>query len=70
MKDKELRRLNRKELLEIIVRQQQELEDIRSRFAEAKEQLDARCIRLDIQTPGSVVKAMEILTGLLKEDQA
>lgn len=71
MKDKELRRLNRRDLLEIVMRQQQEIERLESRLAEANAQLEARCIRLDLQTAGSVGKAVELLSDILKkEDQA
>lgn len=70
MKDKELRRLSRKDLLEIVLRQQQEIETLESKLAEAKTQLDDRCIRVDLQTAGSMGKAIELLTKIMKEDQA
>lgn len=69
MKDKDLRRLNRKDLLEIVTRQQQEIERLESKLQEANAQLEDRCIRLDLRTAGSVGKAIELLTGILKEDR-
>ena len=70
MKDKELRRLNRKDLLEIVTQQQQEIERLESKLKEANAQLEDRCIRLDLHTAGSVRKAIELLTGILREDRA
>ncbi len=65
--EKELHRLTRGELLEIILDQRQELERIRSELEEAKAQLKDRDIR--IRQAGSIAEASLALTNIFSEAQ-
>ena len=57
MTDKELRKLNRRELLEILVSQQKEIDRLRSELHQAKEELQDR--RIAIEKAGSLAEAVE-----------
>jgi hypothetical protein len=67
MTDKELRRLNRAGLLELLVAQGRELELLRQELAEAKSQLADRQIRLD--RAGSIAEASLQLNGVFQAAQ-
>ena len=70
MTDKELRKLNRISLLEIIVEQRQRIEELEKKLTEAAEQLDARYIRFDIQNVESREEASKALADVLGESWA
>jgi hypothetical protein len=67
MTDKELRRLNRAGLLELLVAQGRELELLRQELAEAKDQLADRKLRLD--RAGSIAEASLQLNGVFQAAQ-
>ncbi len=67
MTDKELRKLNRKELLEILVSQQKEIDRLRSELQQAKEELQDR--RIAIEKAGSLAEASIAMTNLFEEAQ-
>ena len=66
MTEKELRYLNRVELLELIVKQREEIEKLEAKLADATARLDARYIRLDIQNPGTWEETARALVTTLK----
>lgn len=55
MTDKELRRMSRKELLEMLITQMQENKKLKEELAQAKKELDERTIILD--EAGSIAEA-------------
>lgn len=65
--EKELHRLTRGELLEIILNQRQELERIAGELKEAKAQLNDRNLR--IRQSGSIAEASLALTNIFNEAQ-
>jgi len=67
MTDKELRRLKRGELLEIIVQQREEIEKLEAKLNDATARLDARYIRLDVENPGSWEETARALVGVLEK---
>lgn len=67
MTDKELRKLNRRELLEILVSQQKEIDRLRSELHQAKEDLQDR--RIAIEKAGSLAEASVAVTNLFEEAQ-
>ena len=67
MTDKELRKLNRKELLEILVEQQREIDRLKSELEQAEKELQER--RIIIENAGSLAEASIAMTNLLEEAQ-
>ena len=67
MTEKELHRLKRGELLEIIVQQREQVEKLEAKLAEATALLDARYIRLDIQNPGTWNETARALVSVLQK---
>lgn len=68
MTDKELRRLNRSELLEILVAQAEENEILKSRLAEAEEKLQDRAI--SVENAGSIADAALSINGVFESAEA
>lgn len=69
MEDKELRRLNRRDLLEIVVQQRKRIEELEAKMAEADAQLAARCVRLDVQNGESWSTTFRILADMFEENK-
>lgn len=67
MTDQELRKLNRKELLELLVAQGRELEALRSKFKAALEKLKSR--EIAIEKAGSIAEAAMGLNGVFEAAQ-
>ena len=67
MTDKELRRLKRGELLELIMQQREQIEKLEAKLADAVSRLDARYIRLDVQNPGTWEETARALVGVLEK---
>ena len=67
MTEKELLRLKRSELLEIMLAQSKEIDSLRAQLAEAKAKLEDRRIR--IQESGSIAEASLKLTQIFEEAQ-
>jgi hypothetical protein len=67
MTDKELRKLNRLELLEILLAQQEEIERLQTQLAETQEKLDSKDLK--IREMGSIADASLALTGVLSDAQ-
>lgn len=68
MTDKELRRLRRDDLLQILINQQKELDDLNAALDKAKEELEKK--RIAIQESGSVAEAALRLNGVFEAAQA
>ena len=68
MKRNELRKLNRMELLEMLLTQTQEMEQLRAELAEARRQLADREIR--IQEAGNIAQAALEINGVMQAAQA
>lgn len=68
MTDKELRRLNRRQLLELLVEQAKETEQLQTELAQLKARLEEREIR--IQESGSIAEAALRLNGVFEAAQA
>ena len=68
MTDKELRRLKREELLEMLISQSKEVEELRAEVSELKKKLDDRQICLD--KAGSIAEASVLLNGVFEAAQA
>ena len=68
MTEQELQRLNRKDLLEIMVEQGRELEALKKELNEAKEALQSREIALD--EAGSIAVAALQINGIFEVAQA
>lgn len=68
MTDKELRKLNRAALLELLLAQSKEAEDLRQQLSEANEKLESRCIEL--QDAGNIAEAALALNGVFSAAQA
>lgn len=64
MTGKELRKLGRPQLLELLVAQGKELEGLKERLAKAEEQLEER--RLAIDEAGSIAEASLTLSGVFE----
>lgn len=64
MTDKELKRLNRAELLEMLIEQIKENEDLRSQLEEANEKLSRR--RIAVESSGSIAEAALKLNGVFE----
>ena len=67
MTEKELMRLKKSELLEIMLAQSKEIDSLRAQLAEAKAKLEDRRIR--IQESGSIAEASLKLTQIFEEAQ-
>ena len=67
MTDKELRRLSRAELLELLLEANRENERLRSQLQKAKDLLDARAI--EIENAGSIAEAALALNGVFQAAQ-
>ena len=67
MNDKELRKLNRKELLEILVSQANLIESLEKELEEAKNELNNRSIVLS--EAGSIAEASLKLSGIFEKAQ-
>ena len=59
--EKQLRRLNRMSLLEIIVEQKKQIEGLESRLATAEERLAVKHVSIDLQNVGSWDAAVHFL---------
>ena len=68
MTEKELRKLNRAELLEMLIAQSKEVEELRAQVSELKKKLDDREICLD--QAGSIAEASVLLNGVFEAAQA
>lgn len=68
MTDKELQRLNRKELLEILITQKSEIDSLQERIREYEEQSQDREIRID--EAGSIAEAALSLNGVFETAQS
>jgi hypothetical protein len=67
MTDKELRKLSRAELLQLLVAQGKELEQVKMELDEAKKQLESRKIILN--QSGSIAEAAMKLNGVFEAAQ-
>ena len=68
MTDKELRKLRRDDLLQILINQQRQIDELNARLEEAQDQLKQR--RIAIQESGSVAEAALKLNGVFESAQA
>lgn len=68
MTDKELKKLSRAELLEMLLIQTKEVEQLREELADAKEQLAQRQLRLE--QCGSIAQAALEVSGIFETAQA
>ena len=68
MTEKELRRLSRAELLEMLIAQSEELRDVKERLKSAEAILASRVI--EINTAGSIAEASLRLNGVFEAAQA
>jgi hypothetical protein len=64
MMDKELRKLSRLELLELLVAQSKQVEDLQRELAEAEDKLSRR--ELKIEKAGSIAEAVVSLSDVLE----
>lgn len=64
MTDKELRKLNRRELLELLLEESRENERLRSELEKTKEQLASR--KIDLEESGSIAEAALKLNGIFE----
>lgn len=67
MTENELKKLNRKELLEIMIKQGRELEVLRAKYADAQATLEDRQIK--IEKAGSIAEASLQLNGVFEAAQ-
>ena len=65
MTDKELRRLKRGELLEILLEQQKKIDSLEAQLKEKDEQLESK--RVKISNAGSIAEAAISMTNLFQE---
>lgn len=68
MIEKEIRRLSRADLLELLIDQTREMNELRARLAAAEKELESRRIALD--TAGSIAEAALKLNGVFEAAQA
>lgn len=68
MTGKELRKLGRPQLLELLVAQSKEMESLKERLAEAEAQLANRSLAID--TAGSIAEASLALSGIFEAAEA
>ena len=67
MKEKDLRKLNRAELLELMLEQSREIERLRTELDETKKQLNNK--RIKLSEAGSIAEAALKLTNVFEEAQ-
>ena len=67
MTDRELQKLKRVELLQLLVEQSRELDELRQELAQARRELEARELRL--QEAGSIAEASMQLNGVFEAAQ-
>ena len=67
MTERELKKLNRSDLLELLLQQAKELEQLRGELREAREQLDSR--NLEITNAGSIAEAALQLNNVYQATQ-
>ena len=67
MTEKELLKLNKSEMLEIMLAQSREIDSLRAQLAEAKAELEDR--RITIEKAGSLAEASLQLTRIFEEAQ-
>lgn len=67
MNDKDLHRLNRAELLELLLSQSREIERLKSELDAAKEKLENK--KITISQSGSIAEAAMKLTNIFEEAQ-
>lgn len=65
MTSKELRRLNRRDLLELLILKQQENEELQTRVADLERERDERLI--NIEKAGSLAEAALVLNGIFAD---
>lgn len=68
MTDRELRKLNRRELLELLIEQEQEVERLQAALQVAEKRTQSREIKLD--KAGSIAEAALMLNGVFEAAQA
>lgn len=68
MTDKELRRLSRRDLMQLLLEQSKELEALRTQLAQAQDALQDRSIR--VEQAGSIAQAALQLNGVFEAAQA
>jgi|GEM_PF-2617971 len=68
MKEKELRRLSRADLLEMLIDQSKELQEVREKLHQAEAELKKR--EIAIQNAGSIAEASLVLNGVFEAAQA
>ena len=67
MTDKELRKLSRSDLLELMLLQSEEIDRLREELDRTKQQLEEKTVR--IQQAGSIAEAAVQISGLLNAAQ-
>lgn len=67
MTDRELKKLTRKELLELLIQQERELEQLQKKLRESEERTQSREIR--ISKAGSIAEAALALSGVFEAAQ-
>ena len=68
MEDKDLRKLSRAELLELLIRQTRRVEELESQLADALGQLEKRQIAID--RAGTLAEASLLLNGVFEAAQS
>lgn len=68
MTDRELKKLNRRELLELLIEQERELERLQAVLQKAEERTQSREIKID--KAGSIAEAALMLNGVFEAAQA
>lgn len=68
MKEKELKRLSRADLLEMLIDQSKELQEVREKLQQAEAELKKR--EIAIQNAGSIAEASLVLNGVFEAAQA
>ena len=67
MTDRELRKLSRRDLLELLIQQDEEMEALKERLKEAEYKLESRTIAID--TAGSIAEASVSISGVFEAAQ-
>jgi hypothetical protein len=67
MTDRELHRLSRKELLDLLIQQSKETKNLQERLDAAEEQLASR--RIEVENAGSIAEASLRLNGVFQAAQ-
>lgn len=67
MTDRELRKLRRSDLLELLIQQDEEMEALKEKLKEAEDKLQSRKIAID--TAGSIAAASVSISGVLEAAQ-